>query len=111
VGRCQELTDDECFWTGDCDSGFVCTDDDDVPQRCVPDMDVRGLVDDATPGRSFHCACDAECPGAQSCVRMEFGFTAGFCAFRCADARDCPDGWTCLGETSSGLEAICLPPQ
>lgn len=105
--RCRRLDGDQCARADNCDQGQRCATDGNAPARCLPDLDTR-LISEAF-GRSFHCGCDAECPGVQSCVRFQFNFTQAFCAIRCADSRDCPEDWDCLGETSSGLEAICVP--
>lgn len=109
VGRCVVQSEHECAVDANCPEGSACVDSGSF-RRCEPDMDTRRLESASSPGRGFRCACDAECPGAQSCVQMPTNFTEGFCALRCRDGRDCPEGWACLGETSSGLEAICLPP-
>ena len=103
--RCTPQAEDACRADYECDPGQRCASDGNAFARCMPDFDTRGL----TNGRGALCGCDAECPGAQSCVRMELNFTDGFCAFRCRDDRDCPTSWSCLGETSSGLGSICVP--
>ncbi len=104
--RCRAGEVDECAQTSECAPGLFCQGDANLPSRCLPDLDKRLLT--GGPGSGFHCGCDAECPGAQSCVRFDVNFTRGFCALRCADQRDCPKNWTCLGETSSGLESVCV---
>lgn len=107
LARICRLTDaNQCSNDFQCPRGEFCQTDGNAWARCLPDFDLR-LIEQA--GRSFHCGCDAECPGVQSCVRFDINFTEGFCAIRCADNRDCPDAWMCLPETSSGLEAICVP--
>jgi len=107
VKLCHKLEEDECRSDYDCKAGFYCkkVNEDSGFRRCMPDMDTRLLEN----GMGIHCACDAECPGVQSCVKMEFNFVKGFCAIRCRDARECPDGWKCLEMTQSGLQAICTP--
>jgi hypothetical protein len=104
--RCRARQPDECAQNQDCAPGSFCQGDANFSSRCLPDLDKRFLTGEA--GRSLHCGCDAECPGAQSCVRFEVNFTQGFCALRCSDQRDCPKNWSCLGETASGLESICV---
>ncbi|MEO1270941.1 MAG: hypothetical protein AAFX99_22870, partial [Myxococcota bacterium] len=104
--RCRLQDQDACRTTSDCPQGQRCIRDGNAFARCLPDLDVRGLDSE---GRGVWCGCDAECPGGQSCVRMEVDLTDGFCALRCRDDRDCPDAWSCLGLTASGLSSICVP--
>lgn len=106
--KCLPQLEDECSSYYDCRKGFDCSADDSGWRRCLPDLDTRIIAD--RYGQGIHCACDAECPGVQSCIRFEFNFTEGFCALPCRDQRDCPTDWKCLGLTQSGLQAICLPP-
>ncbi|RJO65527.1 MAG: hypothetical protein C4523_15865 [Myxococcales bacterium] len=106
-GRCAPMaeSEDECRYDYDCEKGFLCqTDPDGGVNVCRRTWDMRGIGS----GLGIHCGCDAECPGTQRCVRFQINFTDGFCAVPCRDDRDCGPGWSCLGMTQSGLEAICV---
>lgn len=105
--RCRPDLPDQCGQSADCPPGMLCQGHPELPSRCIPDVDTRLIARET--GRSFHCGCDAECPGAQSCVRFEPAVSDGFCALRCADDRDCPKTWRCLSQTAQGVEAICVP--
>lgn len=108
IFTCGPYDDDECDYDWQCDKGFICEKGNSPHKRCLPNMDTRVIEDRF--GRGIHCGCDAECPGTQSCVKFDFNFTKGFCAIACADGRECPEGWNCLGMTQSGLQGICVPP-
>ncbi|GAB4302386.1 MAG: hypothetical protein Kow0090_17930 [Myxococcota bacterium] len=109
IVSCQKQTEDECYGYWDCPQGYYCERGKYSGgfARCLPDFDLRIIGENR--GFGIHCACDAECPGMQSCVKFEINFTEGFCAIRCRDDRECPNGWRCLDMTSSGLQAICTP--
>jgi len=108
VFTCGPYAENECDYDWQCGKGFICEKGNSPHKRCVRDIDVRAIEDRL--GRGIHCGCDAECPGTQSCVKFEPNFTKSFCAITCADNRECPEGWNCLGMTQSGLQGICVPP-